>query len=531
MVDSDTAVRTLLRGGIVADGVAEVSKQADVLLANGRIALVGDIDSDAADETLDCEGRWVLPGLIDAHSHADAMVFDENVQLALLRQGVTSVIVGQDGISYAPGNGEWESDYFAALDGAHPTYRGGGVARLLETYDRTTPINVGYLVPAGSVRHEVMGMDDKPADDFQMEAMQSLVRQGIAEGALGLSTGLDYVPGRYASTEELARLCEPVAAAGGLYVTHMRGGYETNSASGVEEIVRIALHSGVSAHISHFHVEADEGHRILAEAAKRGVPLTFDMYPYTRGCTLVSMTLLPPRYNSVPRRQAVSWLNDKTERNRLRNEWFPKVPNYPSLGPKWADMMSISHTPSQDWKFAEGLTITEIAAKRGTDTIDAALDLLAAGRLQVSTVMSVKDQRPISNLAKLFSHPGYCGGSDGIFIGGAPHPRAYGTFAALLETYVRSTGTFTWAQAARHLAGLTAARFGLGDRGAVRPGFAADICIVDPDKVNSRSTYADPTQPAVGIEDVLVNGRHVLSNGKLINRSAGRGLRRSTMTH
>lgn len=215
------AARIVLRGGSVVDGTGSEPRAADIEISDGRIARIGDIPAEPGGQVVDCTGRLVLPGFIDAHAHADGAVFDPDVQLALLRQGVTTVIGGQDGVSYAPGDGVWASRYFAAINGPHPSYRGGGIAGLLSGYDGTIPLNAAYLVPAGTVRHEVMGMDDGPADASQLARMQALVATGLAEGALGLSTGLDYVPGIFAGTDEIARLCEPVAAADALYVTHM----------------------------------------------------------------------------------------------------------------------------------------------------------------------------------------------------------------------------------------------------------------------------------------------------------------------
>ena len=187
--------RTVLRGGTVIDGTGAPRCDADVVIVGDRIGHIGEVAPRPDDRTVDCRGRFVMPGFIDAHAHADGAVFQGDVQLALLRQGITTVVGGQDGVSYAPGDGTWATRYFAAINGPHPTYAGGGVAELLRSYDDATPVNVGYLVPAGTVRHEVMGMDSGRADAAQLARMQQLVADGLDAGALGLSTGLDYVPG------------------------------------------------------------------------------------------------------------------------------------------------------------------------------------------------------------------------------------------------------------------------------------------------------------------------------------------------
>lgn len=522
---NDDPRRTILRGGVVVDGVAPVRRRADVAIVGERITAVGAIEAEADDLVVDCAGRLILPGFIDAHAHADGALFRRDVQHALLRQGVTTVVGGQDGVSYAPGDGVWASRYFAAINGPHPTYAGGGVAELLASYDGTTRLNAAYLVPAGTVRHEVMGMSTDAATPADLAAMQTLVADGLEAGALGLSSGLDYVPGIFAGTEELAALCEPVAAAGGLYVTHMRGGYEANSETGLREVAAIALHSGVRAHVSHLHLDADDAHRLLGQLAADGVEITFDMYPYTRGCTLVSMAVLPPEYSALDVETALTRLQDDAERDQLAHEWFPTVADRPSLGPDWPHMITVGHTPHPDWSWVQGLTLAEIADRRGSDVVAATLDLLVAGRLEVNAVMAVRDERPIENLARLFAHEAHMGGSDGIWIGAVPHPRAAGTFGRYLATYVDAA--FSWTGAAQHLAGRTAARFGLGDRGAVRPGWIADLAVVDPTAVSDAATYEDPHALTVGIDDVFVAGVRVLADGDLTDHLPGRGLRRS----
>src|SRR3954447_26290736 len=195
--------RTVLRGGSIADGSGNSEQIADVAAGDQRISAVGESGVLPNDVVLDSTGRIILPGLIDAHSHAEAAVFDSSVVLALLRQGVTTVITGQDGVSFAPGDGSYATAYFGALNGQHPRYAGGGVAALLACYDDATAVNVGYLVPHGTVRHEVMGDAQRVASESELREIVDMVATGLGEGALGLSTGLDYVPGSFATTAEL----------------------------------------------------------------------------------------------------------------------------------------------------------------------------------------------------------------------------------------------------------------------------------------------------------------------------------------
>ncbi|WP_241981234.1 N-acyl-D-amino-acid deacylase family protein [Cryobacterium algoritolerans] len=517
-------MRLVMRGGTVVDG--QGMRRADVAVEGDTVSAVGDLTVGPDDHVIDCRGRYLLPGFVDTHSHADGLMEDESVQRSLLKQGVTTVITGQDGISYAPGNGGYASEYFAAINGDHPRYSGGGVAEYLAAVDGRSRLNLAYLVPAGTVRWEVCGRSTTPADDAQRAAMVALVDEGMREGAIGLSTGLDYVPGLFAGADEIAALCEPIARNRGIYVTHMRGGYEDKSAAGIEEIARITAASGARIHISHFHAQAHIVHDQLDALRRAGVDATFDAYPYTRGCTILGMPLLPPELSALPADTVVEVITDPAERQRLRRDWFPAVERNASLGPEWPSMITLAHVAAPEFAWTHGLTLEDAAAHAGTDAIDLALDLLAASRLQVNAVMAVRHERPVAELARIFSHPGHMGGSDGIFIGAHPHPRARGTFARYLREYVRETQEWSWSDAVVHLSTAPAARFGLGRRGRVAAGWIADLIVVDPRTVADTATYDEPLGEAVGINDVLVAGVPVLANGALADSTPGRGLRR-----
>lgn len=519
--------RTLLVGGrVTRPGHGDALAEADVLIEGERILAVGELGGAESDERIELDGRLIMPGMIDTHSHADGAVFDEQVQLALLRQGITTVIAGQDGVSYAPGDGSYASEYFAAINGPHPRYAGGGVDALLSSYDGTTRVNVGYLVPAGTVQHEVMGNDSRKPADAEIERMRALVRTGMQEGALGLSTGLDYVPGVFADTALLARLVSEIAPFGGVYVTHMRGGYEAGSAFGVEEAARIVQPSGAALHIAHFHADADDIAALMEGLAARGIDASFDAYPYGRGSTLLSMLLLPAEITQLPRAEAVQALADAAVRERLVREWIPRVAEYPSLGQDWPRMITIAHTPAAAHAWTHGATLADVAERRGQSPADAAFDLLHAADLDVGVVMAVRRERPVAELGRIMAHPAHLGGSDGIFVGAHPHPRGFGCFATYLGAYTRDHGFYTWESAADHLSTRPAERFGLGARGRVEPGAIADLALVDTETVGARADYAEPRRVASGIDDVFVAGRRVLAGGLPTAATPGRGLRR-----
>ncbi|MGI9822648.1 N-acyl-D-amino-acid deacylase family protein [Agromyces sp. Marseille-Q5079] len=524
----------ILRDVVPVDGDsgagAELAEPVDVVVVGERIARIElrgtTPDTDAA-QVVDGGGRLLLPGFVDAHAHADGRIFDDDVQLALLRQGVTTVIGGQDGVSYAPGDGGYASEYFAAINGSHPGYDGGGIRSLLASYDGTAAVNQGLLVPAGTVRDLVCGRSTDAAGPAELDAMRALVADGLAEGALGLSTGLDYVPGVFAATDELARLAEPVAAAGGVYVSHMRGGYEANSAAGIAEIEAIARHAGVAVHVSHFHAEPPIVHDLMGRLAASGVDASFDAYPYTRGCSILAMPVLPAWLTVRPTAEVLGVITDPAERRRLLDEWFPTIVDYPSLGPDWPEMLTLAHVAAPAYDWAHGLTIGAAAVRAGTSAAEFALDVLAASRLEVNVVMAVRYTRDDADLAAILAHPRALGGSDGIFIGAHPHPRARGSFARYLRLLVAERGALSWSDAAALVSTRAADRFRLGDRGRVRAGAVADLALVDPARVADRATYDDPLALAEGIDDVLVAGVPVLEGGWLTGATPGRGIRRS----
>ena len=519
--------RKVLRSGTVADGSGGPERRADVAVVGDRIVAIGEIDRAADDLDVDCTGRMILPGLIDAHSHADAAVFDPEIALALLRQGVTTVITGQDGVGFAPGDGRYATAYFGALNGRHPSYRGGGVAVLLAGYDSGVAVNVGYLVPQGTVRHLVMGDADRPPTESELDRQVDLISAALADGALGLSTGLDYAPGYFADTAELSALAAPVGAARALYVSHLRGGYEDNLLVGVRELTEIAVRARVAAHISHLHGPAALIGQALDEAALAGADVSFDAYPYRRGSSLLAMPLLPPALLRLGVTAAAEALAAPACRAEIIRDWLPQLISRPDLGPGWADALTLAGIADPEYRWAEGLTLLVAAGRAGLAPAELGLRLLASSQLAVSVVMRVPVQRPTDELGSIFTDHAHVGSSDGIYQGGHPHPRGWGSFARYLGRHTRGRHDYTWAEAAVHLAGRTAARHGLGDRGRLRVGDAADLMVLDPQAVRDVADYDDPRRSAVGVDDVLVAGRWALRHGELTGVLSGRGLRRS----
>ncbi|MEV6861548.1 amidohydrolase family protein [Streptosporangium subroseum] len=505
------AFDVLIRGGWVLDGTGAPAYRADVGVIGDRIAAVGRLDGAEAAILIDAAGRRVMPGLIDCHAHGDALVFDRGVQLAALRQGVTTFVLGQDGLSYAPASTPetfaYATRYFAAVNGTHPSADGPlGVGELLAGYDRATALNTAYLLPHGTIRYDVMGAAERAATSGELAAMLAHVERGLSEGAAGLSTGLEYAPGRYADAAEIAALCAPLGALP--YVTHMRG-YGAQATEGMAEVTDIARRSGAAVHVSHYHGPAATLLPLVDEARLEGLDVTFDTYPYLRGSTILAMVALP------------AWLPAAdTDRTLELLESHP-VEWDESLWPR----ITFSHVPGTEW--AEGLSLPAAAAEAGVEPGEFCRGILIDTRLEAGCVLARPDEGPRAeeSVRTILRHPGHTGGSDGIYVGGHPHPRGHGAFARMLGHHVRETGDWTLEQAAVHLASHPARRFGLGARGLIRPGQAADVIVLDPETVADRATYADPRVLATGVDDVLVSGVPVLSGGRLTGATPGRALR------
>ncbi|MFL6077503.1 MAG: amidohydrolase family protein [Mycobacteriales bacterium] len=523
-------LEVLVRGGQVVDGAGRGPVPADVGVAAGRVVAVAPPGTLAGAATeIDATGRYVLPGFVDAHSHADGAVFDPDVQLALLRQGVTTVVVGQDGVGYAPApppTRAYVDAYFGALNGPHPVAALPTVGELLAGYDGAVAVNVAALVPHGTVRHAVLDLADRPPDRDELARMRAAVERGLADGAVGLSTGLEYVPGRFADTAELTALCAPVAAAGAVYVSHLRG-YEERTPAAVAEARAIAAGSGVAVHLSHYHGPAATLAPLVDSARAAGLDVTFDSYPYTRGCSLLAMVLMPPWVQEVGVAAACDRLADPAVRKALVEDWLPGVPARLGWDGAWADRITLAGVGSREYRWAEGLTLAAAAREAGIGgPAEFAAEVLAASRLAVSAVFAFPSATGEDDMRALLRHPAHLAGSDGIFAAGHPHPRAWGTFARLLGRHTRELGDYTWAEAAEHLAGRAAARYGLAGRGQVRVGYAADLVVVDPAAVADTATYDRPRSVATGVADVLVNGVPVVAGGALTGARPGRGLRR-----
>ncbi|MBI2913205.1 MAG: D-aminoacylase [Chloroflexi bacterium] len=484
----------LIRGGGVIDGTGASALAADVAVRGDRIAAVGHLEG-TAKRVIDARGLVVAPGFIDVHAHDDAAVIASPGMDFKLMQGVTTDIVGNCGAGVAPADGAvpqlLDAMGVANVLGPLPELRWRSFGEYMAAVDEAAPaLNVGCLVPHGVVRMAAVGFARRAPEQREMEAMQALVAEAMAAGALGLSTGLIYPPGAFADTEEIIELAKVAAAHGGIYVTHMRNEAE-RLLQAVEEAVRIGREAGLPVQISHHKAGSRAVWGKTAETigyieAQRatGLDITWDAYPYTAGSTILA---------------AMTRVDEEAD-------------------PETVLVASVRDRPQY-----EGKRLTELAQMLDLPPMEAARRIVSEdpGAVAVFFMMDEADVR------RVMGHPLCMIGSDWIpSPTGKPHPRLYGTFPRVLGRYTREEGLFPLAEAVRKMSGLPARRFGLRERGELREGWFADIVVFDPERVTDRATYEEPRQYPQGIEYVIVNGEVAAERGRQTNARAGRVLRR-----
>ena len=498
--------------------------QADVAILGRNIAAIGPLPNAAAKAVLDAAGKIVCPGFVDAHVHGDLALLVDPYHEAAVRQGVTTYVLGQDGVAFAPGSTATQvymRRYTAGFNGNFPTPRRqwSTVAEYLAQFDGRCAINVCTLIPNGNVRMEAMGLASRRTTPDELRTMRKLVREGMEQGAVGLSSGLDYVPSIYADEDELAALCEEIAPFGGIYVTHMRGYNLQKAPAALQEVFNIGRRAACGVHVSHFNCVAEQTVPLLDAARASGIDVTFDLYCYLYGSTLVVMLTIPPELLEGGIDATVERLRDPAIRATLEAAFAN--PRFP------IETIRLASIPHDDYRHLEGMGLVEAAAAAGKSLVHFTCDLLVATNLAAGCVIRHFAQRQESDIPALMKHPLMMGGSDGIYVGGKPHPRGTGCFARYLGHHVRS-GDWTLEEAVMKCSHHTARRFGLKDRGLIREGFAADIAVFDPAAIGDRSTYSDGKALAVGMEHVLVNGEPILVNGERTKVLPGHGLRRSS---
>jgi N-acyl-D-amino-acid deacylase len=514
-----------LCGGLIVSGLDEMPFEGTVGVAGDRIVAVtrgrGSIrvEAQSPDVTLvDTSGMIVCPGFIDAHVHGEQAALVGGPLPEATMQGVTTYIVGQDGCSFAPGSASWleyVNGYFGAVNGrGHFPTSPLTVAAFLDLVDRRSTVNVATLVPNGNLRFDAMGLRASEPSRAEAAQMARALAQGLADGAVGLSSGMDYIPSRMAGAPEIASLCAALADAHAVYVSHVRG-YGNRVGQGLGEIFEVARSSGAPIHISHLWGRADSITSLLAGAAGEGIDCSFDAYPYTAGCSILGMALLPAELQDEGPDRTLERIADEDVRAELR-----KVITIDQL-----ELLTFGSVASPAYSWCEGRTLLSGAADVGAHPVDLACDVLLASRLDVGVIMGRRDFGE-ADMTALLRHDLHMLSSDGIFVGRHPHPRGWGAFARALAVHTVRRRDYTWEDAVRHLASNAARRFGLVGRGVLEPGAIADIAVIEPTSVADLSTYARPRQTSRGVRHVIVSGIPVLLNGELTGATPGRAVRR-----
>ena len=524
----------LLRGGRVVDGERGTIETADVRILGDRIVEVGRLSPGRDELVRDVDGLCVAPGWIDTHTHADCAAFlnSENQPLALanLRQGVTTQVCGNCGYGAFPVSEPHRDDLTEHLVPAlGPGTRGFPSMQAWARAVSDAPLytNLAPLVGHGTVRASVMGFEDRAATDSEVTRMEQLLSECLEQGAFGLSTGLIYSPGVFATMEELVRLARVSARHGAPYVSHLRN--ETDHVQqAVQEAIEIGRQSAAGVHISHHKVagRANWGsiQKTLGQidqARAQGLDVTLDVYPYTAGSTALQ-ALLPPWVQQGGTDAMLERLVDEAIRQRIARELLEPDATWQNLvsAAGW-DGIVVAAAPTR--ADAEGRTLASLAEQANDTPVDVVCDLLIAERANVTIILHMMDEPDVRNVLRW---PQAMIGSDGILQPGRPHPRLAGTFARILGTYVRDAQLWPLPEAVRRMTSLPARRFKIPDRGRIEPGAAADLVAFDPKQVRDCATYERPLEPPEGIVHVVVNGVFAIDDGKVTGLAAGRVLSR-----
>lgn len=511
----------VIRNGTVFDGTGRAGRELDVVIAGGRIIAAKARASERGAVEIDARGLAVAPGFIDIHSHGDGNLWDDPRAESLVRQGITTIVVGQDGSSPAPRAGRDHDD-----ESAHRFARFGDLWKALDALHPS--VNVAAMVGLGTVRAVVVGGDDRKATPDEMTRMLAFVTQALADGACGVSTGLEYTPGAFAPREELIALCKPLAARRLPYATHMRN-EDDQLIEAIDEAIAVARGAGCPLQISHLKTQGprnwgklDVAFARVASARAAGCDAAFDRYPYIAYQT--GLTNLFPVWSRDGSTDAfLARLIDPGTAARIRNETQVKV----DLIGGWDNVMIANVVDPAD-RPAEGARLGQYAAAQGIEPYDMAMALLQHSHANVGMVGFAMSEE---NLDRILAHPRgmVCsdGGSfavDGPTRRGHPHPRGLGTFPRVLGRYVRERKALRLEQAINKMTALPASRIHLRDRGRIAPKMAADVVVFDPATVTDTATYAEPFQYPTGISAVIVNGAVALRDGQRADQHTGRAL-------
>lgn len=503
----------LIKNGIVIDGSGQTRIQADIGIIGEKITFIGDSTGKDSSEVINAKGLIVSPGFIDAHAHHDGVLLNNPQHASSLRQGVTTEILGQDGLSYAPLSSEnykIQRKYLSGILGMPPENLDmSSVSAFRANYHKKVSVNTAYPVSHGALRMESVGFYDKPLVGKELDHAKTLLKEGLDQGSVGLATGMSYHPNAWSTTEELVELCKVVRQNNGVYITHLRDVNPDRGfgGGGVPEALEIGRQSGVRVHFSHTRTTAENAGQVskvlelIDKAKNEGVNCTLELYPYPTGSSFLLSNLPSWAHEGGPK-DILERLKDKNSRSKI-------IEGFRFNKRRRMDQLLLSYLPKNPE--LEGMTVAQLSELRGISMGDLICDLLVEQDLQVGfwqiPPQSISIWRQISRDAMEFlSRPDYMIGSDSIPLGSVPHPRAYGTFPRFIGRLRRQFNVMSLEQMIQRIANNPAKTFNLSGRGLLKEGYFADIVIFDEDKIIDTATYDDSKQFPVGIPYVIVNG-------------------------
>ena len=500
----------LIQGGTVIDGTGAPRYRADVGIKGDQVSALGDLQNATGSFSIDAHNKIVCPGFVDVHNHSDSWLLNTPNFISKTSQGFTTEVIMADGISYAPVDRCTAQDwihYLLSLDGLYPEEYTGWES--LEDYmnliDGRNVQNVMTHIPYANLRAMNCGFGRQRVDDFQMKQICSEVQKGMEAGAVGISTGLDYVAQCFSTTDELVEACQAMAEYDGLYVSHIR--YKKTLMPAIKELVEIGKRAGVKVHISHMKGQhpgqAEEALEYIDQIARHEVDISFDVYPYQPGSTMLHFLLPYEVFEEGPRKAV-----EKLKQPEMQQRFKYGLENY------LLDIsaIQIAWVLTEKNKHHQGKSLSQYVEETGLPKEEALINLLIEEQMAVLLVFNMGDDRLVDPVLK---HDLYMMGTDGIYMdGGMIHPRQFGSAPRLLGPCVRDHKLFSLEDAVFKLSGSAAQRFGLGKRSQLKEGYFADVVVFDPETVQDNATYDNPQQFSSGIEYVLSNGVPIVHNNQ-----------------
>lgn len=526
----------IISGAHIVDGTGAPWVAGDIAISGDRIAAIGDLSKASARKRVNATNLVVSPGFIDVQGQSEFNVLVDNRVASKITQGVTTEITGE-GDSIAPVNDRMRKEGSDAARKYGVTLDWYSLSDYFAHLERTkSAINLGTFVGAGSVRNYVMGENNRAATPAELDQMRQVVAQAMQQGAFGISTALEYIPGIFASTDEIVELAKVARQYNGVYFTHQRSESDQIFAS-LDEVFAISQRAQISTTIWHLKTAYNENWgkmpevlRRIEAARARGVDVAASVYPYTRASNGVTASF-PPWVNEGGVDKMVERLKDPALRERAKKEMEQPSDKWENewLGSGGPSGVLLVQVLNPDLVKYQGMTFEEIGKQMNKDPRDAAMDIAIADHgnsYQVISIMEEADVRAaVSSPIVTFGSDSEGQAEDGPLSKTKAHPRAFGTFPRILGVYVREQHTMSLEEAVRKMTSLAASRVGLMDRGILRPGMFADITIFDPNTIKDVATYNDPLRYSTGVHFVFVNGRPLVWDGAITDERPGRALR------